>query len=331
MSNTKKIFLNISEIAAYIGQNKYNVVTPFERLWKRVDTNSFNNCINNLETMKCINVSKLNKIEHDKENLVEKLNEKKITKRVFDKQILDLNTVENKVMEEVSKITTKIDKVKLNDSQMVKKVLGDSIQNTIDKNEPLDVIKKNVLKVIEEKKLSKEATLDIIKQSDSVINTNHGIKKEDGAIQMYENEYSVKLDTSQEYTSKHVFNKNDYQIYIGGKVDGLNQENKEIIEVKNRVHNFFSSVRDYENTQIQLYMYIHKYNNAKLVEKYDNQIRVTEIGFNEDYVNKIKENLKIFINAFCSFIDSTPDNSKMDYFNDKEKYLKKLYLSKMKM
>ena len=38
----QKIFLYISEIASYIGQNKWDYVTPFERLWKRCDKDGYN-------------------------------------------------------------------------------------------------------------------------------------------------------------------------------------------------------------------------------------------------------------------------------------------------
>ena len=37
-TDQKKVFLYPSDIAAYIGQNQYDFVTTFERLWKRCDT-----------------------------------------------------------------------------------------------------------------------------------------------------------------------------------------------------------------------------------------------------------------------------------------------------
>ena len=35
--NKQKVFLYTSDIASYIGQNKWDYVTPFERLCKRCD------------------------------------------------------------------------------------------------------------------------------------------------------------------------------------------------------------------------------------------------------------------------------------------------------
>ena len=42
----KKLFLFTSDIAAFIGQNEYDFVTPFERLWKRCDPDGYNKIIN---------------------------------------------------------------------------------------------------------------------------------------------------------------------------------------------------------------------------------------------------------------------------------------------
>ena len=41
MTPKPKIFLYTSDVAAYIGKNPYDVVTPFERLWKRCDATGY--------------------------------------------------------------------------------------------------------------------------------------------------------------------------------------------------------------------------------------------------------------------------------------------------
>ena len=81
-----------------------------------------------------------------------------------------------------------------------------------------------------------------------------------------------------------MFNYNNKDWYIGGKMDGIDEENKTIIEVKNRTRCFFNSVRDYEMTQIQIYMYLKDYDNSILVEKLNNKIKKTSIKYNEDYL-----------------------------------------------
>ena len=41
--NPENVFLNSSDIAAFIGQNKWDIVTPFERLWKKCDKSGYKN------------------------------------------------------------------------------------------------------------------------------------------------------------------------------------------------------------------------------------------------------------------------------------------------
>jgi hypothetical protein len=42
----KEVFLNCSEIASFIGQNKWDYLTPFMRLWKKVDKENYILCEN---------------------------------------------------------------------------------------------------------------------------------------------------------------------------------------------------------------------------------------------------------------------------------------------
>ena len=45
----KSIYLYCSEIASYIGQNKWDYVTPFERLWKRCYSESYRAILERME------------------------------------------------------------------------------------------------------------------------------------------------------------------------------------------------------------------------------------------------------------------------------------------
>ena len=47
--------------------------------------------------------------------------------------------------------------------------------------------------------------------------------------------------------------------YVGGKVDGIT-DNNEIIEIKNRMYKLFFKLRDYEKVQIYMYMFINNIN-----------------------------------------------------------------------
>jgi hypothetical protein len=138
------------------------------------------------------------------------------------------------------------------------------------------------------------------KQGESFINKTHGTLKEDSAIQMYEDKFKVKLDTSQAFNKmllKEVSTDSVFDWHICGKVDGLYNQTY-IVEVKNRTKAFFNSLRDYEKTQIHLYMHMLGIPKAKLVEKLDNKIRITEIYEDKTYTTNILEYLGVFIASF---------------------------------
>ena len=109
-------------------------------------------------------------------------------------------------------------------------------------------------------------------------------------------------------------------------MDGIDEENKIIIEVKNRTRCFFNSVRDYEMTQIQIYMYLKDYDNSILVEKLNNKIKKTSIKYNE---NTTLFELQQFIREFDMFMNS--DELKKEYVlnnhDEKNNILNNLFFS----
>ena len=121
--------------------------------------------------------------------------------------------------------------------------------------------------------------------------------------------------------------------FIGGRLDGIftdldKPQNNYLVEVKNRTKGFFSSLRDYEKTQIQLYLLITGLTNSKLVEKYNSKIKITDILIEQQYINDVLEFLLIFINKTITFWRN--NELKMSYLNmtetEKIKFLHKLYL-----
>ena len=171
----------------------------------------------------------------------------------------------------------------------------------------------------------------------SFINKTHGTLKEDDAIKMYEKKFKVKLDTTQVFHKKEIKLSNVFKWYIGGKVDGLyidqnDNNNSYLVEVKNRTKSFFNVLRDYEKTQIQMYLYMLNMETAKLVEKYNNKIRITIVYKDQQYINDTLEYLNIFITNFENkFINDF--EAKMYFVNNersvKEQFIKKMYLNEI--
>jgi hypothetical protein len=112
--NAKKLFLNVSEISSFIGRNKYDFITPFERFFKRYDSEAYHRCINSMKTQ--VNI-KTNDIINEKVLLQENLDTKKITKTQFAKAVKDIEEKELGIKE----ITKTIESITMTQTQKIEK------------------------------------------------------------------------------------------------------------------------------------------------------------------------------------------------------------------
>lgn len=338
MSVKQKIFINISEIASYIGQNKWDYVTPFERIWKKCDKEFYNNLVEQSQQNIKNKQKEIQDIDEQKTKLESDLKSKKIKKSEYLLQCKNLENKKEEISNIIKNVETRVEDIHLTQKEKLEKVVDKKTMDNILSNNIETEEKRQILNdLLQKADLSPNKKEDYKKASESFINKTHGTLKEDDAIKMYENKYKVKLDTSQVYHKKYLdfISNSKFEWYIGGKVDGLfidksNPKNNYIVEVKNRTKGFFSTLRDYEKTQIQIYMWMLNIQQARLVEKNANKIRNTKIYYDEDYVNEILECLKIFIINFeTDFLNN--HNVKNEYIlksqDDKKKYLNKLYIT----
>lgn len=337
MSN---IFLNISDIASFIGQNKWDYITPFERLWKKYDSeykivvDEYNNKISNTK-------AELVVLENEKNIIEQNLADKKITKRQYTKLMKENETKMSSLTKNIDDLTQKVESISLTQSEKIEKNLGKDIITTIassskETQDKRKITNEAIEKLEKQGKIKKEQKEELLKQTESLINKTHGTLKEDSAIKIFETENNVTLDTSQKYFKFQLKKTTTQTWYVGGKMDGIymddtNPDNSYVVEVKNRTKGFFSSLRDYEKTQIQLYLLLTGFKQAKLVEKYNSKIRVTNVSIEQDYIDDILEYLSIFIDNMSLFLKDY--NMKMKYLdlseNEKKKFLNKLYIDKI--
>jgi hypothetical protein len=243
------------------------------------------------------------------------------------KNKLEINTKE--LSEENKKINNEYEKCILTKEEYIEKKLGTEILKLI-QSEDIDIKKKkeDISKIIIEKDIDNNDN-NITKITDSIINTKYGTLKEEDAIKIYERQIQTKIIRKQEITISHLTD--DYYIY--GKIDGVDNKDNALIEIKNRINYLFKHLRDYEKVQIQLYMYSTNIKSAKLIEKYNNDINIIEnIELDMEYINNILNNLEIFINKMESFISD--DNIKNEYINlitenEKENFLHNYYLKEI--
>lgn len=336
----KSVFLNISEIASFIGQNKWSVLDSFERLWKKYDP-EYKICIEEYNNKIVDKKAELIILENEKRLIEQNLEDKKITKRQYTKLVKENETKSTNITNDIDNLTSKIESISLTQTEKIEKDLGKDIIDTISSTLKETVDKRKITnetidKLEKEGKIKKEQKEELLKQTESLINKTHGTLKEDSAIRIFEKEYNVKLNTTQEYYKYHIKTTKNYNWYIGGKMDGIyidpnNPDNNYIVEIKNRTKGFFSSLREYEKTQIQLYLLLTGFKNAKLVEKYNSKIRVTDIKVEQIYIDNILEYLSIFINKTIEFWNDS--KRKISYLdmneNDKRKFINKLYLNEI--
>jgi hypothetical protein len=335
--NPENVFLNSSDIAAFIGQNKWDIVTPFERLWKKCDKTGYKNTLISLH----LNIDKhktdILELEQQRLYINNDLLSKKITKRQHAIAINKLEEQQHIYKNNIDNANNCIDAIHLTQKEKLEKQIGSTMVQEIESDAIDTQDKRNmVLNLVNDLDLSKEDKEAVSKQAESFINKSHGTLKENSAIQMFENKFKVKLDVSQQFYKKEIpVSNSKYNWFVCGKMDGLftdlsDYSSNYVVEVKNRTKSFFATLRDYEKTQIHLYMWMTGFSKAKLVEKHNEKIRVTEIYNNVDYTQEILEYLVIFITNFENNFLLNEDK-KLEYIlldNDqKQIFLKKLYLN----
>lgn len=337
----RAVYLNISDIASFIGQNKWDFVTPFERLWKRCDHAGYQTALATLQERLHVQKVELVKLEQEQMTLQSELEQKKITKRQFTIANSKIDAEKQELSVKVEDNVDKIEKIDLTQQQFLERVVGKELMTTM-QDAVIETNDKRVhmQEAIDKLEVSKEKKENIRKQTESFINKTHGTIKEQGAIEMFEEKFKVKLDTTQDYFKRKIdaaSANSAFDWYIGGKMDGIFKDGEDpsgnyVVEVKNRTKSFFSSIRDYELTQIQMYMWIADMPKAYLVEKYGNKIRTTRVYKDEAYLNNVLDYLKIFVSSFeTDFLEQ--QEVKNDYVShtdvEKKGILRRMYINRI--
>lgn len=335
---SKNFYINTSDIASYIGYNPYDPIRPFERFWKKCDILDYNKLINKMNVNLLDSKVQLKQINKNKEELDENLLNKTITKRQYNVSVKDIIKKESDLVSKIENTIIKMDNVSLSVSEQIEKTLGkETITKINDTETDTDTKRSQIKNVIELRTdLSETNKTKLMQQTESFINTTHGILKEDPVISKFEEKFNVKLDVSQTYNKKRFYRTNNGCYIIGGKVDGLyidkDSSKSYVVEVKNRTKGFFSSLRDYEKLQIQLYMWILDLNEAKLVESYRDKLRITAIYKDQEFIDTSLNYLKIFIDNFESkflFKFDIKEKYINSLENEKKTFLNKLFLTEI--
>lgn len=202
--------------------------------------------------------------------------------------------------ETIKKLEEKSD---INISQKVQKCLKET--NVV----KMQQMRSDILKQVTKSNLNKEDKKEMKKSIEKLSNTTFGTNQELSATEQYALQNNVKVVKKDNYMRKKIYESkkdNCFNLYIGGKVDGIDSENN-LIEVKNRMYKFFNTIRNYEMVQIQSYLFITGLTNAKLVEclkKNKANIKITDVKRDNDFIeNVITSHLTKFGLFFENFIE----------------------------
>ena len=233
---------------------------------------------------------------------------KKITDILKSKD-LELNPIDNKkYIESISK------KYKLDLDDSLKKTLNTN--NVTDLNKCQKELIHNLEKELTKNNVSKEEKAEITKSVTSLTNTNFGLKFESAGLNQYFKENRELIVESKTFFKKKIIENEQFEVYIGGRVDGLCYDREgilyKIVEVKNRIYKLFYKLRDYEKIQCYIYMKLLDVEKVDLVECFkddDVKINVIEVTYeNIFYENEIEARLFNFINYLIDIVDDSQIN-----------------------
>ena len=299
----KNIYINASEIATIINKNPYDVLSGFNRI---INKFAKENIIQIKETLQVDN-------ERIKQEIIEIQKLPQNTETIKrEKVLVKKQTVLNNNIENIQKSTT-------TDQQKVEKIIPNYVP---DMTFTPAVQKQELRKEIEKKGIKVEEKL-----VENFINKSYGTKTEDSAIEMYQKKFKVKLDISQKFYSYPIKGNYNFDYFIGGKMDGIYKE-EYIVEIKNRMRGFFPALKDYEKCQIYTYMLMTGIKSVKLVERFNDKIKTTNVSLEESYKNEILGALDIFVKSLDTFLQSDSINDFL-IMNDtqKIKLIHQLYLN----
>lgn len=167
------------------------------------------------------------------------------------------------------------------------------------------------------------------KQIESMTNKSHGVKSEMDVLKRFELESGMSIESGQKWmVCPFTVDSNGIQWCFHGKYDGMTTCGK-VIEAKKRQKGLFKKVRDYENVQIQSYLFGTESQHGFLVESYSSSegmdFCMLPVELDNDYVQGvIITRLTAFVQFFMKFLEQ-PIWRDMLLKNDKERFIYQIY------
>lgn len=189
---------------------------------------------------------------------------------------------------------------------------------------------------LEKQKESQEFQLEQIqvmqKHATSMMNTSFGIRHENHTLHTFQEQYHLPVETPKNVFKRIVYEDDNLRIILAGKIDGIILEpcvNEKpcLIEIKNRVKGFFSSLVEYEKVQIMTYMFICNVEQCFLIQTLKDSstdISVDLYTFDEPWFHTFREDIVRFGKRYKEFLHRIDEYKELKTQTQKERFLESL-------
>lgn len=181
-----------------------------------------------------------------------------------------------------------------------------SLKKTLDCSNPTEMKKERekVLKKLE-KKLPKTELKEIKDAITEKTNTALGTKTEEKIKKTYNQKNSKNATSDNRFYKMGLRDSDTYSWTLGGRIDGLDKDTGELIEIKNRINRLFYKLRDYEKVQIFIYMKLLDKQEATLIENFKDEMNTILIKWDEKFwQTEVLDKISVFMNEFEQFVQS---------------------------
>ena len=140
---------------------------------------------------------------------------------------------------------------------------GSTIESGAELTKVTTELSKDIKQLPNVKEEIKDVLIDTLK---SELQKDYGSRTEVKAILHYETKEKERvLNTNDRFYKLELGMIDDTNIYVGGRIDGLNKRGR-VVEVKNRMKRFFNPLPKYDTAQLQTYLQILDCQEGELVE-----------------------------------------------------------------